>query len=179
MGRPLNRRDYRVCYVYVFFSGGLDFADELKDRGMIGPVNTTGIKFIPSKPHNPQKYGLPRANAVIIILDEDTLMPACIMDGTLVSAMRTGAASGVAAKYLVNSDSKVMGLVGASVQGITQTLAIKEGVQSLEICKVFDLNKDTPLKFVNKMKDLTDMEILLLEIKREEIIKKKRFSLTL
>ncbi|MCK5200736.1 MAG: hypothetical protein KAR21_20415, partial [Spirochaetales bacterium] len=74
------------------FLGGKEYDDELKTREMIGSVNTTGIKFIPSKPHNPAKFGLPRANAVIIILDEDTLMPACIMDGTLVSAMRTGAA---------------------------------------------------------------------------------------
>jgi len=145
------------------FLGGQDYTDELKDRGLIGPVNTTGIKFIPSKPDNPTKYGLPRANAVIIILDENTLMPACIMDGTLVSAMRTGAASGIAAKYLANSNSTVMGLVGASVQGITQTLAIKEGVPSLKICKVYDLNKDTSLKFVDKMKDLVDLEFIIVE----------------
>ncbi len=149
------------------FLGGQDYAEELMNRGMIGPVNTTGIKFIPSKPHNPEKYGLPRANAVIIILDKDTLMPACIMDGTLVSAMRTGAASGVAAKYLANHNSTVMGLVGASVQGITQTLAIKEGVPSLKKCKVYDLNKDTCLKFVEKMKDLTDLEFIIVESAEE------------
>lgn len=145
------------------FLGGEDYDTELKDRDLIGPVNTTGIKFIPSKPHNPSRYGLPRANAVIIILDEDTLMPACIMDGTLVSAMRTGAASGVAAKYLANPDSTVMGLVGASVQGITQTLAIKEGVPSLKICKVYDLNIETSIKFVEKMKALIDLEFVIVE----------------
>jgi len=149
------------------YLGGRDYADEMNKRGMIGPVNTTGIKFIPSKPHNPLKYGLPRANAVIIILDENTLMPACIMDGTLVSAMRTGAASGVAAKYLANPDSSVMGLVGASVQGITQTLAIKEGVPSISVCKVFDLNKETSIKFVERMKALTDLEFIIVDSAEE------------
>lgn len=150
------------------FLGGNDYAEELKKRDLIGPVNTSGIKFIPSRPHNPKKYGLPRANAVIIILDSDTFMPACIMDGTLVSAMRTGAASGVAAKYLANPDSKTMGLVGASVQGITQTLAIKEGLPSLEVCKVFDLSKDTCKRFIERMEsEKIDMQFQIVDSAEE------------
>ncbi len=145
------------------FLGGAEYDQELKDRDMIGSVNTSGIKFIPSKPHNPSKYNLPRANGIIIIVDPDTLMPACIMDGTLVSAMRTGAASGVAAKYLANPDSKVMGLVGASVQGMTQLMALKEGVPSLEVCKVFDINPKTSKKFVTEMSDKVDMELLVVD----------------
>lgn len=149
------------------FLGGEKYAEELIEKGLLGPINTSGIKYIPSKPHNPKKYGLPRANAVIIINDPDTLMPACIMDGTLVSAMRTGAASGVAAKYLANPDSKVMGLVGASVQGITQTQAIKEGVPSLEICRVFDINREESEKFVAKMKNELNMEFVIVDSAEE------------
>jgi ornithine cyclodeaminase len=46
------------------------------------------------------------------------------MDDAIASAMRTGAASGVAAKYLANPESKIFGLVGASVRGMTQAAAI-------------------------------------------------------
>jgi ornithine cyclodeaminase len=145
------------------FLGGAGYAEELKAMGLIGPVNTSGIKFIPSKPHNPEKYNLPRANAVIIIVDPETLMPSCIMDGTLVSAMRTGAASGVAAKYLGNKDSAVMGLIGASVQGMTQVRALKEGLPSLEICKVFDTNPEASKRFVARMKDEVDIEFMIVE----------------
>lgn len=145
------------------FLGGSAYAQELKERDLIGPVNTSGIKFIPSKPHNPKKYNLPRANAIIIIVDPETLMPTCIMDGTLVSAMRTGAASGVAAKYLANSDAKVMGLIGASVQGKTQLLALKEGVPSLEVCKVYDLNTQAQRRFVEKMKTEVDIELVIVD----------------
>jgi len=133
------------------FLGGLSWAEELASRGLLGPVNTSGIKFIPSKPHNPAKHNLPRANAVIIILDPETLMPACIMDGTLVSAMRTGGASGVAAKYLANPGAKVLGLIGASVQGITQLKAILEGAPTLEECRVFDINPQTTAAFIQRM----------------------------
>lgn len=151
------------------FLGGEKYARELEERGLIGCVNTSGIKFIPSKPHNPEKYNLPRANAIIIILNPDTLMPACIMDGTMVSAMRTGAAAGVAAKYLANPDSRIMGLVGASVQGITQTHAIKEGLPSLEVCKVFDINPKISKNFVEKMKKELDLELIIVNSAAEAI----------
>ena len=133
------------------YLGGAAHEDELRRRDLLGPVNTSGIKFIPSRPQNPAKHQLPRANGVIIIVDPETFMPACIMDGTLVSAMRTGAASGVAAKYLANPDSKVMGMVGASLQGITQTMALKAGVPSLELCKVYDICPETARRFPERM----------------------------
>ncbi|MBD3413362.1 MAG: hypothetical protein GF421_02900 [Candidatus Aminicenantes bacterium] len=135
------------------YLGGESYADELKEKGLLGPVSTSGIKFIPSRPENPSKHNLPRSNGIIIIVDSETLMPACIMDGTLVSAMRTGAASGVAAKYLANPDSKVMGMIGASVQGITQTLAVKESTDHLELCKVYDINPETTQRYLDKMNE--------------------------
>jgi len=148
--------------------GGEEYAQELRDRDLIGPVCAPGIKYIPSRPHNPYKYNLPRANAIIIINNMETLMPDCIMDGTLVSATRTGAASGVAAKYLANPDSKVMGLVGASVQGETQTLAMKIGVPKLEVCKVYDINPDMCLKFVQNMKkNNVDMDFVIVDSHEE------------
>jgi ornithine cyclodeaminase len=153
------------------FLGGAAYAEDLIARDLLGPVNTSGIKWIPSKPHNPKKYGLPRANAIIIIVDPDTLMPVCIMDGALVSAMRTGAASGVAIKYLANPNSQVMGLVGASVQGITQTLAFKAGMPSLKHCKVFDLNRATAEKFCERMsKELPDMTFIPVDSAKEAFL---------
>ncbi|MCP3890224.1 MAG: ornithine cyclodeaminase family protein [Desulfobulbaceae bacterium] len=143
------------CYL-----GGKKYSNELAERDLLGPVDTTGIKFIPSRPWNPSKHGLPRATALIIILDPETLIPMCVMDGAIVSAMRTGAASGVAAKYLANPDSEVMGLVGASVQGRTQLLAIKAGVPNLKVCKVFDLSQNTSELFAAEMSEKVNMKIV-------------------
>jgi len=139
--------------------GGEPYKEELEKRGLFGPVNTAGIKFIPARPWNPQKYGLPRASALIIIVDPETLIPSCVMDGAIVSAMRTGAAAGVAAKHLANPDSKMMGLVGASVQGRTQIMGIKKGVSSLEKCKVFDINRQTAETFAREMTKCSQMKI--------------------
>jgi ornithine cyclodeaminase len=140
--------------------GGEQYREELKRRELLGPVNTAGIKFIPARPSNPQRVGRPRASALIIIVDPETLIPSCVMDGAIVSAMRTGAAAGVAAKYLANPDSKILGLVGASVQGRTQLMAMKKALPSLERCNVYDLNKSTAKKFVKEMRDCSQMEIV-------------------
>lgn len=142
------------------FLGGGDHAEELQRRGLGGPVGTSGIKFIPSKPDNPRKRGLPRANAVIIIVDPETLMPACIMDGTLVSAMRTGGASGVAAKYLARDGAEVLGLIGAGVQGLTQVMAIATACPTIRRCKVYDLTREVSDQFGEKLERLgTSLEV--------------------
>lgn len=143
--------------------GGKKYKEELLSKNLLGPVNTAGIKWIPSKPSNPSKYGLPRANAIIIIVNPETLMPDCIMDGTIVSAMRTGAASGVGAKYLANEDSKVMGLIGASVQGRTQLMAMKSALPGLEVCKVYDINEQNSKKFADEMQKQADIEIKIVD----------------
>ena len=134
------------------FLGGTEYSAELAERGLLGPVETSGIKFIPSKPSNPRSHGLPRANAIVIIVDPDTLMPACIMDGTLVSAMRTGAASGVAAKVLARDGASVMGLVGAGVQGLTQVMAITTACGTIEKLKVFDIDSEASERFEDKLR---------------------------
>ncbi len=141
------------------FLGGTAYLEELAARGLPGPVNTSGIKFIPSRPANPAK-GLPRATALIIIVDPETLIPACVMDGAIVSAMRTGAASGVAAQYLANPDAKILGLVGASVQGMTQAAALKAAVPSLQSLRIFDINAQASASFARAMEAKLAMEII-------------------
>lgn len=151
------------------YLGGQKFAEELNLRGLLGPVDTSGIKFIPSRPENPLR-GLPRATAIIIILDPETFIPICVMDGAITSAMRTGAASGVAAKYLANPDSKVFGLVGASVQGMTQAAAIKAAVPSLETLKVFDINHRASAAFAEKMQERLEMDIVPVDNVRDAFV---------
>lgn len=116
-----------------------------------GDVDMLGIKWIPSMPMNPQNHGLPRAMAVIIINDPYTGAPLAIMDGTVISAMRTGAATGVAAKYLARPGSEVLGLVGAGVQNRTQLMAISRTLPNLREVRVFDINADKAKAFCDEM----------------------------
>lgn len=119
-----------------------------------GDLDVAGMKWIPSMPQNPKKLGMPRASAIIILTDPNTGFPLSIMDGTIVSAMRTGAATGVAAKYLANPDSSVVGIIGAGVQSRTQLMAIKSVFgEQIETMKVFDLNTEKTIQFSREMSE--------------------------
>lgn len=128
-----------------------------------GDLQISGIKWIPSKPDNPTKRGLPRANAIIILNDPESLMPVAIMDGTLVSAMRTGAASGVAAKYLALPDSEVLGMVGAGVQMRTQIMAMKEVLPGLKYGRIYNRSRDKANRFAEEMSRELGFEIVPVE----------------
>lgn len=124
-----------------------------------GNINIPGIKWIGSAPLNPLKYNLPRASAVTILNDPDKLTPIAIMDGTLISAMRTGAVTGVGAKYLARSDSEVVGLIGAGVQNKTQLMALNEVLKNLKQVLIYDINKEKASDWAEKMSEKLELKI--------------------
>ena len=91
----------------------------------IAGMEVSGLKWVNVHPGN-IRFGLPTVMAVIILSDPKTGFPLCIMDATLVTNLRTGAAGGIAAKYLARKNSSVVGLVGCGVQAKTQLLALRE-----------------------------------------------------
>ncbi|WP_179151829.1 ornithine cyclodeaminase family protein [Oceanobacillus senegalensis] len=126
-----------------------------------GELDVAGMKWIPSMPQNPKKLGQPRASAIIILTDPNNGFPLAIMDGTIVSAMRTGASTGVAAKYLANPDSSRVGIIGAGVQSRTQLMAVV-GVfgKQIEEIKVFDLDQDKTEKFAKEMTEELGVKVV-------------------
>lgn len=124
-----------------------------------GDINLSGIKWIGSGPHNPFKYGLPRASAIIILNDPVTMMPLAVMDGTLISAVRTGAVTGVCAKYMAPSKTEVVGLFGAGVQSRTQLMAIKAALPHIKKAYINDISEERCIKFAEEMAKKLDMNI--------------------
>ena len=79
-------------------------------------LDAAGMKWIAGYPANPAK-GLPYITGLIVLNDPDTGLPIAIMDGTWITAMRTGAASALAGRYLARPDSSTVGIVACGVQG--------------------------------------------------------------
>jgi ornithine cyclodeaminase/alanine dehydrogenase len=75
-----------------------------------------GVKWVNAHPRNPEKHQLPTVRALYILSDPDTASPLAILDGTLLTAWRTGAAGGVASKFLAKKNPRTLGLVGCGVQ---------------------------------------------------------------
>jgi len=124
--------------------------------------NIVGIKWVCVYPNNP-KLNLPSVMALIILNDPNTGSPLCVMDGTYITNMRTGAAGGIAVKYLARKDSTVIGMIGAGQQAEAQLLAINEVLLKIEEVKVFDQNRDTSLRFVNEIKSKLNINIHTVE----------------
>lgn len=115
-----------------------------------GRFGIAGMKWIGSNPANLQK-GMPRASAVIVLNDPDTKMPVCFLNGGDISAVRTGASSGVAAKYLAKENAETILLVGAGYQNQMQLEAIYAVRPSLKYFYVVDISPEAGEKFCEVM----------------------------
>lgn len=130
----------------------------------IEDLNAAGVKVVNVHPENPVKRRMPTVMALIELLDPESGKPIAIMDGTWITNMRTGAAGGIAAKYLARRNSRVVGLVGAGVQARTQLLALKE-VFKIDEVRIYSRTSKTREKFVK------DMDFLGLSMKPVEEVK--------
>ena len=104
-------------------------------------LNQVGVKMVNAHLDNRSKYRLPTVLASIMIFNPETGAPISLMDGTYITAMRTAAASAVAAKYLARKDSKVLTVIGAGYQSLRQVEALREIIK-LEAVRIFDIDSD-------------------------------------
>ena len=77
--------------------------------------------------------GLPAIHALVVLLDAETGMPCAVLDGTRLTALRTGAATGLATDLLARADASVLAVFGAGVQSRTQIEAVRAVRQVREV----------------------------------------------
>src|SRR4030042_6341305 len=116
-----------------------------------GEFNVCGQKWYGANTENPVKRPLPRSVLLVTLNDPVTAEPLAIMDGNLISAMRTGAVTGLGAKYLARKDAEVAGIVGAGVISRTAVMALAVGVPNLKEAKVFDIVRGKAESFSEEM----------------------------
>ena len=114
-------------------------------------INRVGVKAVNVHKGNTAK-GLPMNQGLVIIFDSITGTPIAIMDGNTITAMRTGAISGLATKYMAREDSKVVALIGAGIQGATQLEAVCV-TREIEQIYVFDLNTNAAEEFAKRTQE--------------------------
>ena len=94
---------------------------------------------------------LPTINALVVVLDPETGMPAGAMHGGVLTAIRTGAASGVATEELARDDVRTAGVLGAGVQARTQLEAMVTARPGIESATVFDPRTEVAESFAADM----------------------------
>lgn len=113
--------------------------------GYVPDLDSVGIKIVSVFPKNAEK-GIPSVPAQMILLDGTTGQVCCIMDGTYLTQLRTGAASGAATDVLACPDAKVAAIFGAGGQAMCQLEALL-AVRRLKLVKIFSPS-DRAKKFV-------------------------------
>jgi len=86
--------------------------------------NAVSVKWVCSHPGNPARHGLPTVIGTLILNDPATGFPLAVMDATVLTAFRTGAAAAVATRVLAREDARTLGIVGAGIQAAYQVAAI-------------------------------------------------------
>ena len=110
-----------------------------------------GLKAVSVFAENPQK-GLPMIHALFLIMDGRDGRPLAVMDGEYLTALRTGAASGLATDLLARRGARTVAVIGTGVQGRTQLEAVC-AVRPIERAYAIDLDRDKAEAFAREMSD--------------------------
>lgn len=96
-------------------------------------------------PRNPE-HGLPSGMGTILLFDAMTCALACVMDGSLITGLRTGASGAVSVKALARKNAKVITSIGTGNQARMQIRAIRE-VMAIEAIHAWDHHPESLLRF--------------------------------
>jgi ornithine cyclodeaminase/alanine dehydrogenase-like protein (mu-crystallin family) len=86
--------------------------------------DSLGLKAVTFYPSNAE-HGIPTHMATIFLVDAQTGAPLAIMDGRLITEMRTAAVSAAATKLLASADAKVLAILGSGVQARSHVDALR------------------------------------------------------
>lgn len=107
-------------------------------------------------------HGIPAIVGIVLVLDTETGEILSIMDGEFLTALRTGAASGLATKYFSNDDTNTVAVYGCGVQGKTQLEAVT-AVRDIKKVWIFDKYNSAAQNFISEMHSKLNVQIEIAE----------------
>ncbi len=110
------------------------------------------VKWVNSHVHNPDRNDLPTVMGTVVYSDPETAYPLALLDGTVLTRLRTGAAAAVATRHLAPEDATTLGLVGAGIQSHVQLEAIAQ-VRPIETVVVSDVDEEAIATFRERYGD--------------------------
>lgn len=136
-GMPLHKPDYRFMAMPAYLGGRFKMF---------------GIKSYGSNPDNSAK-GLPRSVLMMSLMDATTGVPLAYMSANILSAMRTGAVSGLGAKYLCKKDVNTVAIIGPGTMSRYTLKAFVETNPSIKTVKILGRGQKSIDKFIEYSKD--------------------------
>jgi alanine dehydrogenase len=122
-------------------------------RAMPSYAQAIGFASIKNINAHPGNRTTPSIVGTLTLFDPDSGFPLAIMDATAITRLRTGAASGIATRLLAREDARVLALVGAGNQALTQLEAILTARAGIEHVLVYDLDGERAAGFARTAAD--------------------------
>lgn len=137
-----------------------DVDKDWKVSALVGVIGSyAGIKWLGANKDN-LALGLPRSNSIIALNDRATGKVLCIMDGTLISALRTGAYAALAIEVLGPPSPASVGFVGAGVIARCALLCIAATVRDrVNRVLVHALKREEEVQFARLMEEKTGLAV--------------------
>ncbi|MBN1535586.1 MAG: ornithine cyclodeaminase family protein [Anaerolineales bacterium] len=133
----------------------------------IPALRSAGVKWVSGFPEN-YKHNLPYITGLLIYNDVDNGLPLAVMDCVWITAMRTGAATAVAARYLARPESSVVGILGCGVQGRTNLEALNV-LFPLKQVKAYDVNGEAAQTYAKDMNARFGLPVSVVNTPKEAV----------
>ena len=133
----------------------------------IPALKSAGLKWVSGFPENPKK-GLPYISGLVILNSVETGLPLAIMDCTWITAMRTGAASALSARFLARPDASIAGVLGCGIQGRTNIEAMNV-LFPLKRVMAYDVDPGAVDRFAHEIEQKFDLEVVAATAPKEAV----------
>lgn len=124
----------------------------------LGPRPYFAAKTNANFPDNGKRYDLPLIQGILTLFDGENGRPLALMDSMELTIIRTGAATGIAAKLLAREDAKVVTVCGCGNQGRISLLALAK-VRPITRVHAFDIDRDRAARFAAELSNETGIEV--------------------
>ena len=147
-----------------------------KHIGMIGTMpaylkeaEIAGLKIFTVIPNNPSKNNFPTTTASILLINPITGQLLALIEGSYLTAIRTGAASAVATRKLSKFDSTRIGIIGSGIQARFQLLSINK-VRKIDLVSIYSPNKKHRKIFAGEMGSILGIDVKPVDSAKEVVM---------
>lgn len=130
-------------------------------------LRAAGLKWVGGFPEN-VAAGLPYISGLIVLNDDATGLPTCVMDCTWVTGCRTAAASALSARHLAREASAVLGILGCGVQGRTHVAAMATQFPLRRVI-AYDHRRENAERFADEVRATHGLDVSVVDAPRAAV----------
>lgn len=125
----------------------------------LSPIGIAGLKWVADFPDN-KRHGLPTINALIILNDQETGIPFCVMEGATVTAKRTAAMTGLCFQVCALPSVTLGTIVGTGIEARSHATILPKALPMLKTLRIVGREMATSKRFCEEMTSEAGIELI-------------------